>query len=213
VPQATGKPERPFVPWTRPAPGTRELAPGLEIADTGARFAAYAIDLLLLFVVSRVIAAAAGQSGATMTLGTTSASITTVALVAVHGLYCVGSWSGGRRATVGQRLTRIEVGNAFDGRSLSSLQATRRWLAFGSWLLLLNLIPAVAIGGALASSIWNLVLLWTTYTSPVGQGVHDRLAGSALARSEGGVRPVWLVLFAMLAWFIVTVAWTGSLPG
>jgi len=49
----------------------------------------------------------------------------------------------------------------------------------------LSLVPAVSspVGGLL--SLWYLVLLITTATSPTRHGLHDRFAGSATAQ------PVW----------------------
>ena len=201
--------------WTRPAPGTREVAEGFVLADTASRFAAYAIDMLVLFVVDSAIRVIVGpiSSGGTQSFADVREIAQSVATLAVDAIYFIGSWSGGRRATIGQRIVRIEVGNAWDGRSLMATQASRRWVAFGGWISLAYLFhPAsVVAGGALA--IWMLALLWTTANSPTKQGLHDRFANTAVVRKEGGTRSAWLVLFAILAWIIVTLAWTGSLAG
>jgi uncharacterized RDD family membrane protein YckC len=131
--------------------------------------------------------------------------------VLVDALYFIAFWTGGRRATPGQRLTRIEVGNAFDGRSLTTGQATRRWFGFGYWLILVNLITALNTASAIALSVWMVALLWTTAMSPTNQGLHDRFARTILVRPETAPRGAWLALLAILAWVIVTLAWTGSI--
>ena len=101
--------------------------------------------------------------------------------LAVSALYFIGSWSGGRRATLGQRLLKIQVGNAFDGRPLTLDQAIRRWLGFGEFIWLIGFVPGLA-GFSSLYFLWALVLLITTAASPTKQGLHDRLANSAVVR-------------------------------
>ena len=101
---------------------------------------------------------------------------------AIGALYFIASWSGGRRATLGQRLFGIQVGNAFDGRPLRLDQAVRRWLGIGDFLLLLGIIPALGPASSGLLFVWNIALLITAATSPTKQGLHDRLANSAVVR-------------------------------
>ena len=49
-----------------------------------------------------------------------------VPYVVVGFAYFVFFWSGGRRATPGQQLFKLQVGNAFDGMALTSTQAVKR---------------------------------------------------------------------------------------
>jgi RDD family protein len=100
-----------------------------------------------------------------------------VALV-VYAAYFTWFWSGGRRATPGQRVFSIQVGNAFDGRPLSTSQAFKRWLATGQWLGLFTLQPFLflALVSMVGSVAWNLVLVASTITSPTKQGLHNRWA-------------------------------------
>ena len=202
------------VAWSRPAAGTREVAEGFVLADTASRFAAYAIDNLILFVVDAAIliyVAPVAVSVPGPDVASPPQIVGRIATLAVEALYFIGSWTGGRRATVGQRLVRIEVGKAWDGQPLTASQASRRWLAFGSWINVASLFRPAAVFASGALAIWTLALLWTTSNSPTKQGFHDRFANTAVVRKEGGTRSVWLVLFAILAWVIVTLAWTGSL--
>ena len=109
-------------------------------------------------------------------------SIVTVLLGAA---YFILSWSGGRRATLGQRVLHIQVGNAADGRSLTTEQAVRRWLGLGAFLSVFNVVPALAGVASLVELLWVIVLLITTATSPTKQGFHDRFANSAVVRPIG----------------------------
>jgi hypothetical protein len=74
------------------------------------------------------------------------------------------------------------VGNAADGVKLRADQAVKRWLAYGTWLGVMGLIPVVGGIVGLGQMAWTLVLLITTASSPTKQGLHDKFAGSAVVR-------------------------------
>lgn len=193
-PPPTGAPPGVGSGWAA-YPARREVAPGLVLSDTLPRFVAYFLDGLLLGIIGAVIGGILGSFGWTPIepppfdpYGPVDYNalfiadpVSTVLTIALSALYFIGSWSGGRRATLGQRLLKIQVGNAFDGRSLTFDQAIRRWLGLGEFIVLLGLIPGftAAVGLAL---LWQIVLLITTATSPSKQGLHDRLANSAVVR-------------------------------
>jgi hypothetical protein len=206
-----------FIRWTRPAPGKREVAEGLVVADTASRFAAYATDRLILFVVILAASIPFIQAPPPVTFAPAPAIASPIviagrlAAVLIEALYFIAFWSGGRRATPGQRLSRIEVGNAFDGASLTVGQATRRWLGFGLWLTLVNLVTALNTISAVAFPLWTVALLWTTVNSPTKQGLHDRFANTLLVRPEAAPRGTWLLLFTILAWVTVAVGWLGTI--
>lgn len=190
TPPAATPPLPPGVGWASPVVTPREIAPGLVFADTPSRFVAYVIDLILVGIVTGIIAEILGW-GSRLTPSTTApfdlsqAFVTTeyvLLSVAVGGLYFIASWSGGRRATLGQHLFKIQVGNAFDGRPLALEQAVRRWLGYGDFLNLFGFVPAAAIASSGLLLIWTIVLLITTATSPTKQGLHDRLANTAVVR-------------------------------
>jgi uncharacterized RDD family membrane protein YckC len=140
---------------------------------------------------------------------------TTIFGLAVQAAYFLWFWTGGRRATPGQRVFGLQVGNAFDGRPLTMAQAIARWLAMGWWAGLLLLLPwfAVAVGSyALVFGGWWIVLAISMIVSPTKQGIHDRIARSAVVRPAGptsrwAIGCVWLyvVLFAVSIVVLVLV--------
>ncbi len=189
--------DRPIVQWAPPSDIGREVpgAPGLKFADTPSRFVAYVVDAFIAGIISSIVTSAvAGALGIEpdlraldsfsrsqvnfQTYGAVGAGIA----VGVSFLYFVLSWSGGRRATIGQRIFGIQIGNAFDGRSLSMSQAIRRWLALGSILGLVALVPRTGSAGSGLESLWLLVLLVSTVASSTKQGLHDKFANSAVVR-------------------------------
>jgi uncharacterized RDD family membrane protein YckC len=193
----------PTAGWTPPVAGEREVAPGLVFSSTAARFVAYWIDAIVLGLVNGTISASIG-SGATLTQGgqlnwTTADFVASVIGVAINGVYFVAFWSGGRRSTLGQMLLKIQVGNAFDGRPLTTEQAIRRWLGLGQFFGLFAVsVSALGIVFTL-SLIWEVALLISTVTSPTKQGLHDRIANSAVVRpANAGNGLVYTCLFVLI---------------
>jgi uncharacterized RDD family membrane protein YckC len=186
----------PVVNWAPPPPPAEiPGAPGLTFADTPSRFVAYVIDLFIVGIIAFIVAAALGQ-GQTRTVTSGSNTFSSfyvgtanpiVALIdlAIGAVYFVLSWSGGRRATIGQRLFHIQVGNAFDGQALSTEQAVRRWLGFGSFLGLFAFLAPLAGLASLAQLVWGAVLLLSTVRNPNKQGLHDQFANSAVVKPSG----------------------------
>ena len=132
----------------------------------------------------------------------------TILTVVLGGFYFVLSWSGGRRATIGQRLFKIQVGNAFDGAPLTFEQAIRRWLGLGEFLGLFVFAPGLAALAGTLQIIWSLVLLVTTATSPTKQGLHDRFANTALVRpttagNGGSDRPASSSFFILFVFALI----------
>lgn len=204
------------VRWTVPAavvevPG----APGLAFADLPTRLVAYVIDVAIVAIVGAALVIALGFGERIETETSTYVWISSwtanIAFALLGSAYFVFFWTGGRRATIGQRAFDIQVGNAFDGRPLTLNQAVRRWLGYGSFLGLLAIVPAVRGYDALAQLAWILVLLATTARSPMKQGLHDRFAHSALvrpaSRATGGPAMACLVVLILLGvLFVVVVA-------
>ena len=194
VAPGTGLP--PGVGWAPAIVQRPEVAPGLAFSDTPSRIVAWFIDGILLFVLDLMISAVlqavglessgvrslTGQSGASsVAVYSTTNTLGTLVTLAVSAAYFIGSWSGGRRATIGQRLLSIQVGNAFDGRALTLDQAIRRWLGLGEFIVLIGFVPGLSAAAGLWV-IWVIVLFITTATSPTKQGIHDRIANSAVVR-------------------------------
>jgi uncharacterized RDD family membrane protein YckC len=195
--------------WTQPvqaAPGRGEVAPGLVFSGTAARFAAFVTDLFLLALVGGAISATIGSGAAYTARGavwTTGDFVASILSVVINAVYFVAFWSGGRRATLGQMLFKIQVGNAFDGKPLSTEQAIRRWLALGQFLGVFAFsVGAVGLVGVL-SLIWSLVLFISTTSSPTKQGLHDRFANSAVVRQANAGNG--LVYTCLIVVFIIPI--------
>lgn len=174
--------------WAAPQGPAPEVAPGLTYAGTAPRAVGYLVDLVLVGIVAGIIGGATGLLE-TVRVGDTTTMVGSIGYdllsVALGAAYFIGSWSGGRRATLGQRLFSIQVGNAVDGRALTTEQAARRWAGLGLWIGALGFTTVLAGFTTLAAIGWMVILLITTATSPTKQGIHDRIAGSATARPTG----------------------------
>ena len=180
----------PTVAWAAPAVAVQEVAPGLTWADIPSRFVAYVIDTFIVAFTGGVIIGVLGVGSSVpgqLDNDPTGGGLLSIVSTLVGAAYFVLSWSGGRRATLGQRVFRIQVGNAFDGQPLSATQAFKRWIGLGSVIGLLAVIPSASLYGvaSLAELAWAVVLLISTSTSPTKQGLHDRFANSAVVRPIG----------------------------
>ena len=121
--------------------------------------------------------------------------------------YFVFFWTGGRRATIGQRIFGIQVGNAFDGQAL----VVRAGAASGGSASAFVLVPdrprfslRVTSWLALLGFVWSMVLLVSTVASPTKQGLHDKFANSALVRPTGsGARGLALACALIIGLFLV----------
>ena len=151
------------------------------------------IDLILIGIVAGIIAAilGAGESFSSTEFGRFEGGYRlsgpgyTIPVVVLSLAYFVFFWSGGRRATIGQRIFGIQVGNAFDGHPLSIAQALQRWLGLGLFLSLLDLVLPRSSWLGLVQLVWWIVLIGSTVLSPTKQGVHDKFANSALVQPSG----------------------------
>lgn len=162
----------------------------MSFADTTSRFVAYIIDSILVSIVGWIIAAVLrlGQTTVVQSGNTTGAYFSVagaafaVPWVLVGFMYFVFFWTGGRRATPGQRIFKLQVGNAFDGKALTVTQATKRWLALGTFLSLFAVLPTIYPFASLVEFVWIIALIVTTVRSPTKQGLHDRFANTAVVR-------------------------------
>lgn len=169
-----------------------EVAPGLVFADTVTRLAGYVVDLFVVGLIGSLVAAVLDLRPMRLTSDLLAPGLAgfeySVLSVSVGLVYFVGSWSGGRRATIGQRLFGMQVGNAFDGQPLTLEQAIRRWLGYGQFLALFSFEVTMAGIAGLAQVTWLVALLATTARSPTRQGLHDRIANTAVVRPTGASR-------------------------
>ena len=126
-------------------------------------------------------------------------------MVVLSLAYFVFFWPGGRRATIGQRIFGIQVGNAFDGHPLSFEQALRRWVGLGLFLGLLDLVlPRWRRGWASSSSSGGSSSSARPRSAPRNQGLHDKFANSALVRPSGsGSRGLALACALIVGLFLL----------
>lgn len=109
--------------------------------------------------------------------------------IALSAGYYIYFWTQ-MRGTLGQKALGMQVGNAFDGVSLTLEQGVRRWLALGGIFALaqfLNPLPLLGLLIGLISLIWVIALLVTTAQSPTKQGLHDRFANSVVVKAARSV--------------------------
>ena len=204
----------PVVEWAPPvtaAPAAR-IGEGLVIAGTFSRLVAFAIDGALLGAISVAVTAATGlyDPGRDPSIALGVALV----LLVLDGVYFVGLWRSGWQATLGMRLIGLRLLSASDAATLSLDRAVIRWFALTGALQLIALIPALA-ALAVLWLIWELVLLLTTATDRLHQGLHDRLAGSVVVQPAPGgsgaaVVGCLVLLFLAFALPFVALALSGD---
>ena len=187
--------------WEKPAatgtavPGTA----GFFYADVPNRFIALIIDSIILAVISVIVNIIVSAIVGPMTtvnpnptdfnnlvaVNWGSALVSTILNALVSAAYFVWTWTSWR-ASPGQRVLGMQVGNETDGASLTMNQAITRWaLLFlpGSIGGVLFGLPALGLLVALAAFVWWIVLLVTTAQSPTKQGLHDRYAHTVVVKA------------------------------
>ena len=213
-------------PAPDPAVGRPTLPDGLVFADTYSRFAAYLLDAVLLSIPGSIVPVVLGMYDSTSGFPPEPMPRATLLGLSVFSLciqaaYFLWFWTGGRRATPGQRVFGIQIGNAFDGQPLTMAQAITRWLAMGWWLGILLLLPflAVAVVSYVIEFVWLIVLFVSIAMSPTKQGIHDRIARSALVRPAGptsrwAIGCLWLfvgIAIVEAVFLVVFINWMNDL--
>jgi len=161
----------------------------------GARFGAYLLDGI---IASAIFIAAAIPvvilAGDRLGSGVLVETAYYIAILGFYFLYFVGFWTSNGKATPGMRVFKLQVANAADGKRLAIGPAIIRWLGIGYFFGLFSVIPALAGVAVLASLVWPIVLLVSTATNPIHQGLHDRWARSVVVRPEraGTTSGVWV---------------------
>ena len=178
-------PDGPAVAWAPPVrPVAAQVVDGLVIAGTFTRLVAYAIDILFLGLLNLAALGALGAFGddrnAALDLGVS------IGFVVVDFLYFVGLWTSGWHATLGMRLLSLRVLAAATATTLSRNDALLRWIALSGAVAILALVPRMATTLGLLSGLWVLILLITTATNPLHQGLHDRWARSVVLQPAPG---------------------------
>lgn len=202
----------PVVAWA--AHETRRTVPGapdFEFAGAGVRLVAYFVDGLILGILTIVAAIVVTAALGTRSVeeGTGAAALNLVA-TAVGAAYFVGLWRSPAKATLGMRLFRLQVGNAFDGVTLTPGQAFGRWLALGYPVTLIAaVVPATTEALSLIALLWSFVLLISTGASATRQGLHDRFANSAVVVPAGASASSWVLGCILVVGVIAMIALVG----
>jgi uncharacterized RDD family membrane protein YckC len=178
----------PLVPWSAPAaPIATAVGPaaeGVVIARVFPRVVAYFVDVLILGAVGLAVSIPLGLYGPDR--DRTVAFGVGAALVVVDLLYFVGLWTSGLQATLGMRLLRLRVLNATTAGSLPFNDALLRWLGLTGAIGILGLVPGVDAYIGLIGAVWLLVLLITTSSDRLRQGLHDKWARSVIVQPAPG---------------------------
>jgi uncharacterized RDD family membrane protein YckC len=205
----------PVAQWA-PPPGAYSSsvpgAQGLAYGRTLDRVMAYWLDSIIIGIPSLIVTAVLVGASANRPLNTSAgpAILASVISVGVHLIYFVAFWTGNARATPAMRLMKLQIGDAKTGAVPTVQQGLLRWLALGGVFQLLGIIPVAAALAVSLEGLWILLLLITTAISPTKQGLHDRMAGTALVQPANVSTPARACLFIMLAlvliWLVGIVA-------
>jgi uncharacterized RDD family membrane protein YckC len=171
---------------------------GLVYADVPNRVIAYIIDAILVAILNFIIAAVLGGFGLTpvtvtpdLTVSVNYAAALILGIVGliVSAAYFIYTWTS-MRATVGMRLLGMQIGNAGDGRTMTTNQAVRRFVALSAPSIIAQVFAGLPlIGGVigLLGLIWYIYLLYTTAKSPTKQGWHDVFANTQVVKAARAV--------------------------
>ena len=194
---ALGRAAPPNAPPLEGAPGgtASEQAAGggvLTYADASTRLVAYLLDAVIVSVVvfgaAAVMSALVGpvvRFAVVIRVDGARALLTAVVATIINAGYFVMLWMLWR-ATIGQRLLKLEVISAGRGGRLSLPQAMIRWVLVGAPGIAGGLLaslggPTILIDAAIL--IWYLALLVTVAASSTKQGLHDKISGTIVTKA------------------------------
>lgn len=200
----------PVAQWA-PPPGAYSTsvpgAPGLQYARTLDRVMAWLLDSFLLaipsLILSVIILGGAGAGSIARLDG--PALVANVITIGINILYFVGFWTGHARATLGMRLMKLQLGDAETGANATVQQGIIRWFVLGGVISIAASIPGLTGLVSFAALVWELVLLATTATSPTKQGLHDRIARTAMVQPANAQTPAQACLIILIALFAIWV--------
>lgn len=156
---------------TDQSPTAPPLPMGVVLASFGARTGGWFVDQAVAGVPVFLVFLMLGKTAEDMSEGSTWLwfNIAFLGLGLLHET--VGVWRWGR--TVGKWICRIKVVHVADGGSVTLSSAFLRSLvpaAFG-------VIPTVG-------SLLGMGVLWWAFFDPRRQGIHDKAAGTLVARND-----------------------------
>jgi len=178
--------DNPIVEWAPPAAAARaaSIAAGMVIAGVFSRLVAYSIDLALLATINVIVALALGtfdpDTDRTLRL------VLNLVLVALGGVYFVVLWRSPWQGTLGMRLLGLRILRATDGATLPLESAVLRWFVLTGATTLVLEVPSAGSLLAFIAFLWFVILLLTTSTDRLHQGLQDRLAGSVIVQPAPG---------------------------
>ena len=185
----------PTTQWAPPPPPVQAGPAGFVYADVPNRAIAYIIDAILIGIIGAIVGALLGGFGltvATFDLATGTFSYNYAAAVIVgliqliiSAAYFIYTWTA-MRGTPGMKVLGMQVGNAGDGKTLTTNQAIRRFLIIAAPAAISQVFfPLPAIGAllGLAAFLWFCFLLYTTWKSPTKQGFHDVFANTMVVKA------------------------------
>ena len=186
-------------------------APNLLYASIARRFAAWVVDAIIVYAVVLAAVLVFNLVPRTGSLPVDVNLVSAFAIGLVSGVYFVRSWLGTHCATLGERWFKLQVRNAYDGRSLSVPRAILRWAMVGYPLLLAPFVGTLLSGAVTAALyVWGIALLVTTNASPGRQGLHDRVARSAVVEPVGvGSSKTAMASLALAIIALVGLAWVA----
>jgi uncharacterized RDD family membrane protein YckC len=193
----------PAVGWVLPTPQpATPIAEGLVIAGVFPRLVAYSIDAFFLGCLNLIITGLLGV--ANVGPDDTVAFAVSGVLVGIDFLYFVGFWTSGWQGTLGMRLLQVRVLGAASATTIPANDALLRWIALSGAVGILSLVPGIGSSIALLGFVWVLILLISTNTNPLHQGLHDRWARSVVVqRAPGGSGAAIVGCLGLIAFAIV----------
>jgi uncharacterized RDD family membrane protein YckC len=193
APEPTQPPasQPPVSGWQAPPPTQVPGAAGYIYADVPNRVIALIIDAIVLLVIGFIVGivlTAIGLSGGGFGAADLSAGLLVYAVVGfiINAAYFIYSWTS-MRATLGMKALGMQVGNAFDGKTLTMDQAIRRAIALWGPSTVAQFFTGVTGIGTilgLLAFLWVIYLLYSTATSPTKQGFHDKFANSVVVKAS-----------------------------
>ena len=180
------------------APSPTAPATGLVFADVPNRVIAFIIDAIILGIIGVIVSSILGGIGLsagtlnpdlTFTMNPVGVLVQGIVNLVISAGYFIYTWTS-MRATIGMRVLGMQIGNAGDGRALTTEQGVRRFLAIWFPNVLAQVLQPVPLLGAifgLLALIWIIYLIYTTAKSPTKQGWHDVFANSQVVKAAKSV--------------------------
>lgn len=176
------------------APSPAAPMSGLVYADVPNRAIAYIIDAIIVAIIAGIVNSILGGLGLNaisvdpnfqVSINPVGVIVQGIVSLAISAGYFIYTWTS-MRATIGMRVLGMQIGNAGDGRTLTTDQAIRRYLAISAPGILSQVLWPTGFLGAivgLLAFIWFIYLIYSTAQSPTKQGWHDVFANTQVVKA------------------------------